>query len=532
MRSALGLFTAATVIVVAGCGGGGVPSADANKAIVEGVLTANSQMYSHGDVGAEVVGIQVGPWKKAERMGRADAGLPTMYESTWKAKLRTKEQLGVIIEVFDGTTIAGVALEKGAEIPFEGVISGMKADGKWEVHAFAKGEAWKETFEKTGPITMGYKVYDSRGGMNVAFRNTTFVPLSKLKPCVVAGSPEHKKMIADEQERQRKAMEAAQAAAEARRKAAEAEQKRRMEEQAERQRQQQAEYEERQRQQREAYEAAQKKAQEDAARRAEEARQARLRPLIAPFKSASGLLLPADLGPTLPLVLLAAEADDEKFTVKGTGIDLREMPFKEFSFTGTPDDRGLLNLASPASKDPAALRAGANGTLSGAGLVLSPLSPEDRAKFDATIALGKRLGSAAPASIAPEVLDPAAATAREANLQLAPLTGTVVYRNRVDARVNPMFAGDLKGRGQYLWRNGEVVLLRLAEPVKGSGIYFRGLNPSDKVSITINGVHKARLESVAKLGAAVIPLPSDLEVLEVRFEAEGTASVRTIGLIR
>jgi hypothetical protein len=130
-------------------------------------------------------------------------------------------------------------------------------------------------------------------------------------------------------------------------------------------------------------------------------------------------------------------------------------------------------------------------------------------------------------------LDAAAAKAKEAEVKLSGLAGTVLYKGRVNAAVAPLFSGDLASGKPYAWRNKEIVALRLKEPVKGNGLYIRGANAvSTDLVVTVNGMHRATIASIPRLGGAVVELPADLEILDIRFEAPGAVSARTIGLIK
>jgi hypothetical protein len=98
--------------------------------------------------------------------------------------------------------------------------------------------------------------------------------------------------------------------------------------------------------------------------------------------------------------------------------------------------------------------------------------------------------------------------------------------------VVPLFAGDLAAGKAYTWRNQEVVALRLDDAAKGSGLYIRGSAvPTENLNVVINGVHRATIASIPKLGGAILTLPPGLEIFDVRLEAVGAAQSRTIGLL-
>jgi hypothetical protein len=165
--------------------------------------------------------------------------------------------------------------------------------------------------------------------------------------------------------------------------------------------------------------------------------------------------------------------------------------------------------------------------------VIAALNEADRAKVDGIAALGRKLQAAPPLDLKVEVIEAAAVKARQASLQLGGLTGTILYRGRNDPRLAGLFSGNLAANKQYLWRNKEVVSIRLGETAKGSGLYIRGwAGPTDNLLVVVNGVHRAKVDSIPKGAAAIIALPADLEILDIRFEAEGTAQTPGIALLR
>jgi hypothetical protein len=509
------------LLFLAGCGKS-PPSDRVEAEVHRSILNSNTAMYEGGAEAAEVVGLELAAWKEAEFQA---AGTPTSYTAEWTARLRFKEPLACILAEVDGTRIVKVVAEKGEELPFQGIAHAMSWEGKWEVNASVKdgGDftgpgAWKPIADKAPGLTMGYKVVRDGNELSPKFRTRSFEPLSKLAPCVVEGSPEHQKLEAELRERWMKE----QAAAAERLRAQQELQARQQAEAAERQR---LALEERQRQQAEAA--------AEAAKKAEAERRTRLLAVLKPFQSAAGAVITAEAGPTLGTVVLDAKIDEEKRSVSGRAVDLREMPFQEITYDGTVDERGGFSLATSRGGSPVAYGAAGDKLVSRAGFTITGLADEDRTQLGALIALGKRLGTAAPLKLEVETLDDEAAKTREPQLALTGLQGAVFFRGRLSAAVNPLFAADLAANKPYAWRNKEVVSLRLAEPVKGSGIYIRGTAaPSTELIVTVNGVHKATVPSIPKLGGALIKLPGDLEVLDVRMEATGAVSARTIGLVK
>lgn len=503
--------------LLAGCGDS-PPSAGANAEIEQCVRDTRPDLIDgHGNA-VEVTSIKVAGWKKLE----LGSGAPPGYTSDWTAVLRIKEPHAFIVTVVDGATVVHTVLRAGDELAFKGTITGGKEmDGQWGFGAFVTSDdAWQPVLDKAGPITMGYPVFQN-GNRDTRFRTVIFQPLSKLKPCVEEGSKEEQAMIQAANEKLR----AAQAAAEERR-------RREQEAAAERQRQAQAAAEERARQAREAEAERQRQAREEAARLAEAQRRARLLPLLAPFKSASGVVITNDAGATMGTLLTECTPDEESLTVKGRGVALRTMPFREFTFDGAFDARGALTLTTTLGPDPLVFTSVTPKGLAGAGgITLAPINEEERARLDAIDGLGRRLGSATPAELKVEVLEAAPARTRLAELQTAPLTGTVLYRERNSPAVLALFSGDPRTRN-HQWR-AETVALRLAEPAAGKGLLIKGSGAAtDNLLIVVNGVHTLKIDAIPRLGAAIVTFPSEIEVIDLRLEARGAAYSTGIVLVK
>lgn len=525
------------LLVLSACGGG-PPSDAVREQVTRAVYAANTAMFDATKDSADVVGIEVGAWETQE------FGEATLYEASWKAKLRFKEPIACTLAEIDGKNLVKVVAETGEDLPFEGRCGGGVMNGKWDLHANAqdKGDdilgpgAWKAIYARVEGLTMGYPVIQNGVQSGAKTRRQNFEPLSRLQPYVIEGSDEHKVLQKAIAERVQKQM--AENAAQQQRARAEEEERRRAQQEeqtrlaaaaAEKQRLAEAE---RQQQQAEAAEQA-RVAAEAKKRLAEEQRHAQLLAVLKPFQSGAGAVITAEAGPLLGTVLLEPAIDAPKLTVSAPAVDLREMPFREFPFDGAVDARGAFTARSSLGGDPVAYSARGESLVSRTGYTIAALTAADREKLVALIALGKRLGAAPPAALTVESLDAEAAKTREPQLQLAGLTGSVFYRGRLDARVAPLFAADLASNRSYAWKNKEVVSIRLAEPVRGSGIYVRGTAAqSTEMIVTVNGVHRATVASIPKLGGVILALPADLEVLDLRFEATGSVTSRTIGLIR
>jgi hypothetical protein len=261
-----------------------------------------------------------------------------------------------------------------------------------------------------------------------------------------------------------------------------------------------------------------------------DARRARLAPFLPMFKSATGLVITSDAPANMGSVILESLVDEKKGTVAGKGIDLREMPFREFTFEAAPDNAGNLTLTTSVSKAPYAFPPPKdNKVAAGRSGALAMLSDADRANLDRRIELGKRLQGAAPAALTVSVLDAAAAKAREAGLAAGDIPGVVIYRERRNDQVAAMFTA--KSRGRYRWAK-ESVSLRLAEPMKGKGLYIKNGGPTDNLTVVVNGVHRATIPAIPQLGAAVVDLPADLEIYDIRLDAGGTAQPRGVVMLK
>lgn len=239
-------------------------------------------------------------------------------------------------------------------------------------------------------------------------------------------------------------------------------------------------------------------------------------------------MITTDAPAEMSLVLLEAAVDEANATVTGRGIDLREMPLQEITFETGLDNWGNLTVTTSPAKGPYAFANPTEAGATGRGVALAVLSPAERVKIDARIKLGKSLESAAPIDLKVETLDAAEAKAREATLAASDLPGVAIYKARRNDQVAAMFTA--RSNGRYRWSN-EPVMLRLNEPLKGKALYIKGGGPTDGLTVVINGVHRASIASIAQLGAAIIALPPDLEVLEIRLDAGRLAQARGVVLL-
>lgn len=264
---------------------------------------------------------------------------------------------------------------------------------------------------------------------------------------------------------------------------------------------------------------------------ADDARRAKFAPFAAPFESRSGSVITTDLAPEMSLVILEAQADASTSTVSGRGLDLREMPFRELTLEGKQDARGVLSLTTSLAKEPILFNAATDkGLTYGRTSALTILADDRRAQLNALIDLGKRLGSAAPVILTTETLTAAAAKTREASLQASDIPGICIYQKRKSDPVAAMFT--VKANGKFRWTN-EPISLRLSAPLRGKGLYIKGgVGPTDNLTVVLNGVHTANIAAIEKLGAAIVNIPADLEILEIVLKAGGTAQARGVVLLQ
>ena len=268
---------------------------------------------------------------------------------------------------------------------------------------------------------------------------------------------------------------------------------------------------------------------EEARLAALDARRAKLAPFLPLFAGGSGLVITTDSPATLGAVISEARVDEAQATITGTGVDLREMPLRDFTFECGIDNWGNLTVTTSLAQTPYAFAAPKDGKIAaGRYMALTSLSQAERAPLDERIALCRRLQSAAQTVLKVEILDPATAKAREAGLTANAMPGVALYRNAKNDKVAAMFTPQSNGR--YLWTK-EPVLLRLDQPLKGSALYIRNGGPTDNLVVVINGVHRAVVPAIDKYGAAIVTLPPDLEIVDLRLQADGTAQARGVVLL-
>jgi hypothetical protein len=531
----LSAFVLAALVL---CSCGGPPSNLGTQEIEKAVRGARGDMFDarRDAAAAEVTNIHIAGWEK-DTLGAVGGNVAAgngveALSSKWTATLRFLEPIGFVLVQVDGTKVVRVVAKKGDEIPFAGHVNAMKMNSTWQVSALEdmdgdgpyKGLWAKAGADNGGKITMGYQVIENGLSVAGAGRGSYFQPLSRLQPCVEEGSKEEQALAAKIEERRRKDAEAAAARAKQKQEAA-----------AEVQRQQQEAKAkadaERAEQQRLAAEEQQRNVEEQQ-RKAAAARHEQLLPLLAPLQSAHGAVITTDAPAAMATVLLQIEVDEPNLTAKGKAIELRSMPFREVAFEAKVDTRTGVLTFQPEGGEAIAFGIWRGAVASRGGQTLAALGDAVRAQVDGVVALGTRLQAASPVEIKVETLDAAEAKAREPQLVTAALTGTEFFRGKIAPTLAPMFAGSLASNKGYAWKGGEIMSIRLTDPAKGTGIYLRGAGaPTDNLVVTINGVHRVVVTSIAKAGGALLTLPPDLEVLDVRFEAQGSTQLRAIALV-
>lgn len=522
-------------VMIVGCGRS-PRTVEVHAAIDEQVRNVRTDMLEATPESLAVNNIKLIDFKQKKSETRANNGLP-VFEGTWTATVRFLEPYGWIQMSIDGTKIVKAVGKKGDELSVGGFIHARfdEDDEKWHIGATVNGDPWEPLWRKvadssgTAPI-FGYQTATSDGGRGTASRGASFRPYSKLAPMVEENSEEMKQLITVFEAKMQKAQEAAAALRAKQMEEAEARRKKQQEEREAQQKMAQEQAAELQRVRKEEAEERRRVAEAEAKKRAEEDRRARVMPLLQPLQSPRGAVITTDAGLTMGTVILTATVDAEKYTVKGAGIDLRSMPFKEFTFEGEVNDRNILVMRRSTATTPLEFTRVKDGAvLGGAGSSMQALSDADRQVIDDLIAATRRLADT-KVEIAAEMLDADAAKSRAADMKLAGMTGTIIYRDRNDARVAPMFAGEIS-RSNHTWKE-ETVAMRMREPVKCKGILIRGgRGATDNLVVVINGVHRVRIDAIAPNGAAVVSMPAGTEVIDVRFEALGSAQSRGIALI-
>lgn len=458
------------------------------------VKAAISQAVVEQRKGVELSDFKVEDWQPGPA--------PESLVSTFTAKLKLTEPVGYISGEINGKNVVHIVAPAGEEIDYSGKLAAEKQNDAWNVSAFANlDNGWKKLDEQAGPLTMGYNVIGNPS-RTTAFRRTIglgagcmLLPISDLNPSVLEKSEELKTLLAQvEQDRQK-----AQAmAVEMRR---QAEEKRKTE--------------------------AESRLQAEA-----EKHRAKVLPLLAPLKSKMGVAIVTDAGINMGSLITDAQVDEQKLTASGKGLDLRQLPFKEFTFDATIDPTGQnLIIKSSTAAAPMAFARPTEKGLTGSGMALVILSDTERAAANQLIELGKRISAAAPADLPAEILDAAAVKTRQPKLHASAIPGTFLVKGRNTPAFLPLFAGNVDATKAFNWPKS-TLQIRLAAPGHAKGLYIKAGNANtEPITITINGVHHGKIDSIPKNGAAIVSIPIELEITEILLESQGAAQARAITLL-
>jgi hypothetical protein len=256
-------------------------------------------------------------------------------------------------------------------------------------------------------------------------------------------------------------------------------------------------------------------------------------PRLKPFESPSGAIVVTGTGDVMGSVITEAHVDEAHGTVKGAGVDLRQMPFRPFTFDATvdPQTRAVL-FRSPLLADPIQFSTLSREKLSDGTFVLGALDDETRREMDKLIALGQQLGGAAALNLSCQILTAADVTQRQRDIQGEPMEGVLTHNGKKSPNYPGLFAGKVGGQKVFRWKD-ETIGIRLAAPASAGGLYLEGSTAnSEGVRVIINGVHTVKIDGVPKGGGAMIKLPTDLQILDVRFEAQGSFQTHGIMLVK
>ena len=500
-------------LLLAACGES--PPPDRARAAIEAKVRGFD-----GDLKCAVVEPVVASWQQDESFG------PHMHQTTWSAKLRLDEPVGAILDTAGGVNVLQVIGKSGDTLPFNGGLSGQRLGDQWQVEAHIEHSGLTDLLESAQGLRANYVPGPgSDGSATLRMNRVRVVALSKAGEYVEAGSDAERKLherlvaqrIAEAEARQAR-IAAQQAAAEEQRQAQQAARE-------EQQRRAQAEQAERVR-----------LAQEEAQRRADAALDARLTPLLEPFRGEHGALLAAPRAEARGTLLVEVQLDEKTRKVVGRGYDLSALPVREISFEAVAEDRGgrgSLAWRVAAEGEPERFWLGRNAVVTGPGnATIVPLTAEQRASFDVLAGHLRRLGAAEPLELVVETLGAEDCKARETGMEIAGLTGAAQVGNRAFPDGHPIFGDALVGK-RPLALARDAVTLRLETPVTGRGLFIKGSTTAcDNLLVTINGVHRARIAQLEREGGAIIAFPPGLELLDLRLEVVGRLATRGIVLLR
>ncbi|MFZ4573487.1 MAG: hypothetical protein ACOYN0_03755, partial [Phycisphaerales bacterium] len=241
-------------------------------------------------------------------------------------------------------------------------------------------------------------------------------------------------------------------------------------------------------------------------------------------------------GMAVGMMITSAEVDRNAMTVSGKGLQLIEAPPVEFSFTGRVDEKGYdgpaLVVQYSNKSDTFRYKAGGRDTLAGGPSAITPLTEKERAQFDARIEKLRSLAVGVPMEIRAEHLEAQQFAARASTLKVIGMPGTVTCNGEL---ISENWRSVFDGKpANYRDTGPGTIQVRLNQDTRAMGliIYESSYGVSANVMVTINGVHKFRLEQLKAQGGLIAAFAQPIEVADVRFDIAGRLCVDAIGLVR
>lgn len=454
------------------------------------------------DQGLEVIDVALGVWSK-DVFGNKNAS-----GNTFTATFRTTADLVAVAgELGDRAVIRPVA-KQGEKFEVTGDVFG-EFDGKsWEVKAKprkVKGAAddgevkpgrhllanLSKEMRASRPYVRSIMDGSVAGGDPIVRADT-------LKGALLVGSDQLKAAEAEFREAQAVAREAEMKAAQEK---TAAEQRRQAEE----------------------------RAKQEAAQRA-----ALMEPGLKVLSSPRGVAIVDARGMAFATIIQPLTVDRSTVKATGTAINLGSFPPKEqpvvIELDGSRTDRALWNVKVGSSWQASFEAVGDTAMKARNEVVLSTLSEAEMQAAEVRIETFKRAAAAAAVQLEVEKLDRAAWASRFTALQFEDIDADITYQDKpLDRDCRFIFSGSLGTAWCYF--EGTCVM-RFSAPKKASLLVLATNSRVPNAVVIINGVHRARVEQAPEFGAAIIKLPSDLEIHEVRLEVPNQVSLRAIRFAR
>jgi hypothetical protein len=473
------------------CGCGNSPG------VTGATQTVRAALRDHDGHGGDTLGISVniGPWEKDVQQADGKHLL-----ALWQAAVTMPEDYGYIVTGVDGKNVVRVAAKGGAVVKLSGVVATEQGASGW-VYSLPNQDAWASYRNALG-MSAEYTVWESGGGRRVVARGTgaSGFPLeavSTISDAVEEDSEEGRRLgaLVMTAEQLRKEGPVMQMPADA----------------------------------------GPRQLAVKVVGRMDPAKAGVLKPWFDVLEGKEGDVIGNGAGDEVGMLLTDMVVDEAGGTVTGKGLDMRKMPFAEFTFTGTLGaDGGAVTLKMTTSLSGETVvfeRVNAKGALEGNGVTLRALDEARRTALDREAALGKKLGSAAAVALQGRVVAPAEVAALQAGLVTEPLTGILTSHGKKAGGFEGLFSGNTMTKRIYTWMKGPLSL-RMVEPVQGSAIYIAGGGVSDESVVVINGVHRVMLGEIASGASAEVTVPKDLEIMDVRIEARGYMHARGVMLVK